>query len=273
MECTTQSELLTSFYDDELAPDQRVLVDQHVATCPKCQEALRRLRVLSVFAEKLPLVAPTSDLWRKIAEGTDSHRASKPCVSVWSRRCRWLTTAVGGLLAVGILIALIITFSHDHKQGGHRITDFTPYLSRFPGSPELAVEYFVDKYQGKPVDLSEAEKLIGYQPVVGESLAPEYTLRQSFLLDMPCCRCVCGCFQHQDGHIIHIFEHARDQAVSFGDNPVIVSSCHGRGCRLVQVDGLLAVNWTTPANRSLTVVGAKSIEEVSRVVESLDRTS
>lgn len=75
-----------------------------------------------------------------------------------------------------------------------------------------------------------------------------------------------GNVSHPDGHIIHVFQHAREQTVSFGNNPVIVSRCYGRTCRLVQVDRALAMNWPTPENRSSTVVGRGGIEDVANVL-------
>lgn len=265
--CSTDAATLSAYYDHELPDDQRAVVEKHIATCQACQDQLRRLRALSTMAEHLPDFIPKKTLFGSVVSRLNSQ--SNPLRRPTLRR-RWILITTVSSLVVVLLTILLLTDWLGHSHIGHRIVDFSPYLNRFPASPELAVEYFVANYDGKPILMPDAEKVEGYSSAVSTSLESEYARRQLFLLDMPCCRCVCGTYQHSDGHFIHVFQHAREQAVSFGNHHVIVSNCHGRNCRLVQVDGLLAVNWPTVDNRSITVVGAKRIEEAAHLVEIVE---
>ena len=62
-----------------------------------------------------------------------------------------------------------------------------------------------------------------------------------------------------------VFEHDDDQPLWFGDRPTSSKVFFGKPTRLVQVDGCLAATWQQE-RRHITVIGAKDVEEVTRLV-------
>jgi len=54
---------LSSWLDDELAPDERTLLDAHLGECAGCHKALAELRAVVSQARALPERPPAEDLW------------------------------------------------------------------------------------------------------------------------------------------------------------------------------------------------------------------
>ena len=67
-----------------------------------------------------------------------------------------------------------------------------------------------------------------------------------------------------------VFEHDSDQPVWFGDRPTSSKMFSGKPTRLVQVDGCLAATWQQE-RRHITVIGAKDVDEVTRLVAHFER--
>ncbi|HUO40260.1 MAG TPA: zf-HC2 domain-containing protein, partial [Mycobacterium sp.] len=64
---------LSAYTDGELAPHRRELVEAHLASCPRCQEALAELKTLTAGVAALPKLQPPpqflAEVRRKIARG------------------------------------------------------------------------------------------------------------------------------------------------------------------------------------------------------------
>jgi len=54
MHCSQARDLLSAFYDEELAPAQRDAVSSHVQHCPDCTRVLDDMRSLSELAARSP---------------------------------------------------------------------------------------------------------------------------------------------------------------------------------------------------------------------------
>jgi hypothetical protein len=87
---------------------------------------------------------------------------------------------------------------------------------------------------------------------------------------MPCCRCFEACYHRKDGGMLCVFEHENDQPVWFGNRPMSSKVCSGKPTRLVQVDHCLAATWQQQ-QRHITVIGAKDVEEVARLVAHFEQ--
>src|ERR1017187_3476094 len=64
---------LSAYVDGELSPHLRELVEAHLASCPRCQEALGELKTLATGVAALPKLQPSpqflAEVRRKIARG------------------------------------------------------------------------------------------------------------------------------------------------------------------------------------------------------------
>jgi anti-sigma factor RsiW len=58
---------LSEYLDDELAPDERMALEAHLASCAECAATLEELRAVMTQASALGHRAPETDLWPGIA--------------------------------------------------------------------------------------------------------------------------------------------------------------------------------------------------------------
>jgi hypothetical protein len=141
-------------------------------------------------------------------------------------------------------------------------------LDAFQRDPNDAHLVLVNKYAGKPVKLDEAHLQLGYQPTLAEGLPNGYTIQTSFVMEMPCCRCIKTVCKRDDGGTVAIFEHDDEQPIWFGGRPSIQTACGGKACVLTRMHSNVAVSWQQ-GSRHLTVVGAQDIEEAAALIEHL----
>jgi hypothetical protein len=66
MECRNLREKLTAFVDEQLAPDEKKAVQEHLDTCPDCASHLEELRKTVAYARGLEGVEPPSWFTRKV---------------------------------------------------------------------------------------------------------------------------------------------------------------------------------------------------------------
>lgn len=66
MMCDKFEELLTSYADGELGPEQRDLVDRHVRACPGCAALLSALRSADESLASFPEIEPSTRLREKL---------------------------------------------------------------------------------------------------------------------------------------------------------------------------------------------------------------
>ena len=89
---------------------------------------------------------------------------------------------------------------------------------------------------------------------------------------MPCCTCVQTICRRDDGQVLAIFEHDKEQPVWFGDRPCVETQCSGCPCSIIQADRALVASWK-PNKRRLTIVGARDLEEIAHLVGHLQEGS
>ncbi|HEY9715649.1 MAG TPA: zf-HC2 domain-containing protein [Chroococcales cyanobacterium] len=113
--CDAMSMMLDAFHDGELAPDERVQVEQHLAACPACSKSLREIEAVASSLRALPELKPMRDFSLDIdkiiskSEATKPE-ATKPNVIAFTKRS-WLLGSIAVAAAVA-LFALVIT-SHS----------------------------------------------------------------------------------------------------------------------------------------------------------------
>jgi hypothetical protein len=262
MDCREASELLSAYHDGEVPPEIHAAVSAHVSGCPSCRRELDAFRAMSNLASRLDKPA-VPDRWAEL----------KPRLVVGqppANKSRW-SPSRRMLAAAAILVAVGFGMWSFWPHAGHQhvAPDFESFLRKLRDDPEGAEAILVTKYSGRRVSIPDAKAELGYKPVVAEGSPDGYALTDSYLLKMPCCTCLETIYRRPDGGRLCIFEHDGEQSAWFGHRPAIQTVCHGKNCRLVQADGFLAASWKS-GPRYLTVVGARDIEEVARIVEELE---
>lgn len=108
MMCPEMEVRLNEYVDGLLSPAERQAVEQHVAGCAGCREAVAKLRALLAEAAGLPRsIKPGRDLWPGIGDRIAGSREAGSGKRWWSAAAFWggggaLAAAAVFLLALGI---------------------------------------------------------------------------------------------------------------------------------------------------------------------------
>lgn len=103
MECRSCTEALTALLDDELAPEERTSLEEHLARCPRCSEEFGALRRTTELAGALGQLDPSLQLWSRIRVEIDQPSLVGSWVAQLGRLLfrPWVpVSALAGLLVV-----------------------------------------------------------------------------------------------------------------------------------------------------------------------------
>jgi len=273
MNCPETQELLSAYYDDELTDDVRTRVSEHLDRCSECAKQLAEFEHLSALAVSCSTPTPPTHLWDQLEKHLDRQSTAQPArfaqgwLSPVSRR---LVLAAAVLIATGVgWFAYQKWFVHDEHPSMTAV--FGRYLEQFRHDPDAAQQVLLATYEGQIVDTDQAIRQVGYRPAVADGLPGGYTVRSTCVMKMPCCTCVQSLCQRKDGTKLAIFEHNDKETTQwFGDRPKITARCDDTECCLVEMGDQIAASWKRGA-RHITVVGARDIGEVDRIVAWMDR--
>jgi hypothetical protein len=135
--------------------------------------------------------------------------------------------------------------------------------------PKSAQQALLNRFDGRPVSLDEATRVLGYRPAaVAAGLPGGWEVTEAFLLDMPCCTCAQFVCTNREGRSVSVFEHKAERAIEFEGKPQTECLCHGKPTRLFESDAALAATWKS-GERYVTLVGAQSLVEVNEFVGHL----
>lgn len=95
---------LSEYLDGELPDSERAVAEQHLASCPECQELLDDLRVVKTQAASLPSSQPAHDLWPGIAERIGRSAMVRPISTAPSKRR--ISFSMPQLAAAAVLVAV-----------------------------------------------------------------------------------------------------------------------------------------------------------------------
>ena len=274
MDCSEVQELLSSYFDDELASDTRKAVADHVGSCADCKGELSRFEVLSSLARGLDVASPAQRIWSQLEPQLDRESSEH---EVRPRRAvLWFRTRIGQVaMAATIVVAAVLVwagysawFQADEHDGF--AAEFSQYLEEFRANPDGAQQFLLAKYEGQTVDAEQAVGLVGYRPAIADGLPQGYSVTSTYVMKMPCCTCVQCLCNRGDGSTIVIFEHDDEETTEwFGDRPELTVDCNGTRCRVVELDDALAASWKSD-NGHITVVGIRDVAELTRLVAWLE---
>jgi len=271
MDCSTVRELLSAFYDGELQGEQKTRVSEHLICCSDCAQRLAMFENLSAMTAGLAYVAPPEHIWSEL----QGQLANTPSDTPAENPQRFSSAGLGAwALATTILVVigvswLAIEFSSGDKDQTHFTAEFGNYLKEFHDDPDAAGRFLVQKYDGKPVDAEEAEKTLGYEPIVFKGLPPGYMVQSTHVLKMPCCVCVHCLCKRSDGTSVAILEHDKEEPGWFGNRPAIQAKCNGQHCRLVELNSHIATSWKLD-KRHVTLIGVRDVNEAGELVAWFD---
>lgn len=283
MNCTTTERLISAYYDKELAPDVRAELSRHLAECGRCAQAVAEFQRLSRLVARLPAATPPADLWHRIERALDQPttnllaRVIGPFLAsakaAWHARPALRFAAVAATVLVIVAGGFFLTTLDMREAEHHQVAaGFDRYLNRFHLDADGAQQILMANYNGRRVDVRDAAALVRYEPVAAKQVPAGYAIDDVNVLEMPCCKCVQVIWQRQAGGRIAIFEHEMEQPAWFGDRPSIAARCHGKAVRIVEMDQRLAATWAS-RHRQLTLVGARDIDELLRLVLHFEDTS
>lgn len=273
MNCESVRALLSAFYDRELPADRQLEVRAHVEDCPDCARRLLEFGQLSKLTTQLRNPNVPAETWPAIESALDDQKGRKVRVFAGGlpRRSRFAIAA--SLILVASIAFVSYWMRRTSEPHAAMAAAFDVYLKDFQESPEQAQRVLIDRYDGRPLDLTGVSSEPEFEPNAPEELPDGFARQGVYVLKMPCCTCTQTIYKNKSGAVLALFEHSEDQQVWFGDRPRIEALCHGRPTHLVQLSGQLAATWKC-GRRYLTVIGAQNVEQVAELVALLDgRTS
>lgn len=278
MNCSDVKDLLSSYYDGELADERQSRISLHLEQCADCRRELLGFERLSKIAGMLPEPVAPGQLWQRIASELDQGRATVPgfhrSLDATTTRKSRFGTRRWSLLAAGVLLAATVgLFAYQSHFALNEHLEFLAvfgmYLERFQSDPDAAQGFLVGKYESHRVNPEDAVDRVGYRPVVADGLPPRYTIASTHVMKMPCCTCVQCLCRRPDGTSLAIFEHDDNEPDWFDDRPSIKVTCQSKQCSLVELPNSIAASWQL-GKRHITVIGARDLEEINDLVAWFD---
>jgi hypothetical protein len=269
--CETARDLLSSYYDRELSPEQEREMRAHIADCPDCARRLAEFGELSELTAQLRNPEVPLETWPAIASALDADERQRAGVMpTW-----WLARRPRAAIAATILLAAAIGLAsywlwRQFEPHAVMAATFDTYLAEFETAPRQAQQVLIDRYEGQRVDLARGG--LPFDANAPAELPGGYARHETYVLKMPCCVCTQTIYKNPSGAVVALFEHAAEEPGWFGNRPAIHAMCHGTPTSVVQVADRLAATWKC-GPRYLTVVGAQNVEQVAQIVAVLDRQS
>ena len=267
MNCRETQESLSAYHDGELSAVEQGAAKAHLEHCSTCAAILQHMVRLSQAAASLPEPAVPPSIWRGIERAGASVGRSRSATagrSEPSYRSELFAAAVGiaAVIAIGV-------FYLQHR-GRTNKDALAAYWQAFDENPRAAQKQLLAQYSGQPVSESTALRLVGYRPIVSDERLPEaVAIETSYVLDMPCCRCLQTVCVRNDGTVVAVFEHRDRQPGWFAGRPQKDLVFEQMSCRVAQLPSNLAATWTT-GSRTITIVGLRSADEVRQWMNALN---
>lgn len=292
MNCSQVQNLMSAYHDGELPSADAVFVAQHLAECASCQSILDGFRDMSRLASELRSPAVMTDgSWHELEPKNSLPQAARP----WNNQPSIAVIAIAASLLVAVGAAMWLGSNSNYSKSNREqvASGFDVFLKQFSRDPSSAQSVLLTSFNGRQVDLKEAEETLGYVPAAIDNAPAGYVVNGVYLLDMPACRCLetncprgdcgkggeckcggtCGCsqvvYRSSTGRTMSVFEHPEPDVEWFGNRPTIRCECNGVPTELVEIDSQqLAATWKR-GDRYVTLVGAVNLEEVKHVMEHL----
>ena len=124
MRCDHYKIRVSAYVDGELPSDERLVMEEHLKTCPSCAGEVETLRHLGVLVGRIPDVSPSPSF----VQTTVNSAASIPQHSRWSER--FLKPALSFMTDAAALV-----FAPEGYGYGRKNLSSSGYLRTFDDSP------------------------------------------------------------------------------------------------------------------------------------------
>jgi len=121
MRCSKARKLISEYIDDNLRPEQRLLLERHLEDCLDCQQLLKDFQAITEKAKNLDKLTPSPQSWLKIK--TKLETEPQEVITLSPQRKDWLkslfykpqlkyalSSALALLLIIGV-VTLVLWFS------------------------------------------------------------------------------------------------------------------------------------------------------------------
>lgn len=96
------------YLEEELSPSEKSEVEEHLASCPKCQDAVEERRLLLQASESLPLWEAPPDFTSQVMA-----RIFPARVSIW----KWISVTAAGFVLTAFAFFVYVIFSGQSLVG------------------------------------------------------------------------------------------------------------------------------------------------------------
>jgi hypothetical protein len=158
MNCTNIRPLLSAFLDGETTPQERRLVEQHLAGCDSCAAVLQQYRQIGTSIRRLPRPTPPPRLREAVLSqlGTRPHRAllfARPAASL------------AGLAAVAAVVVLLVLGLSTLFQRLEQPTGISVTASRPLNQPyDVPVDTSIQLEFNRPMDVASVDRALSIHP-------------------------------------------------------------------------------------------------------------
>lgn len=126
MRCLRLDEIYL-YLEEELSSSETKKTEDHLASCPKCQKAVEKRKILLQASKSLPLWETPPDFTRRVMERIFPERVSLR---------KWLTATGAGFLSIILSLLVFFLLSGQNLANllislGHTFLDFVRALSVF----------------------------------------------------------------------------------------------------------------------------------------------
>lgn len=124
--------LSSSYFNEELAPDEHSRVSEHLLGCSSCREEFDAVKSGIKLGEEIEVVAAPASIWAGIAAGLDKPRSPRP--TIW-----FLKPAIVAALILLAITASLLWLRPDRSQAGGQWN-----VARLGGAPRIDAQTIGD---------------------------------------------------------------------------------------------------------------------------------
>lgn len=169
------TERLSDYLDGELAPEERVAIDAHLARCTDCQTTLAELREVVATARRLQDAPPERDLWSGVAARIGTSARARARISPFRRAISARFSFTLPQLAAAALALMVLSGGLVWlARSGDPRADFQP-ISAETAAPTAPVTLVDPQYEKTVVALQRTldERRTRLDDETGRSLDEE----------------------------------------------------------------------------------------------------
>jgi hypothetical protein len=177
MRCKELAQLLSEYVDGALAPEQVTQLEQHLADCEPCQQALADLRETLALVQEIEPVAPPADLLQRIHAQIEAEATPAAATPARSRRL-WcvLSTPQLRFAAAASLLALLSVQALRHLGPGPE--PFAPPIKPTVSDSKIHSETVAPPRQDVVLSRADEEPMADNVEVADELLMRAVELEQ-----------------------------------------------------------------------------------------------